>query len=128
MNLLLDMNIPELWEPFLRDAGHVVVHWSRIGDIRAQDAEIMRWAKAHDQVILTHDLDFGALLYLTEARAPSVVQIRTEHIVPRMMGEAIIEALAKAEQFLRAGALVTVDPRRHRVRVLPLRGSSEPEA
>lgn len=22
MNLLLDMNIPEVWEPFLRDGGH----------------------------------------------------------------------------------------------------------
>ncbi len=125
MNLLLDMNIPEVWEPFLRDAGHAAVHWSRIGDIRAQDVEIMHWARAHEQVILTHDLDFGLLLYLTEARSPSVVQIRAEHIVPRIMGAAILEALAKAEPLLRAGALVTVDPRRHRVRVLPLRGTFE---
>lgn len=126
MNLLLDMNIPEVWEPFPRDAGHLVAHWSRIGDIRAQDVEIMHWARAHEQVIFTHYLDFGTLLYLTEAHAPSVVQIRAEHIVPGVMGGAILEALAKAESFLKAGALVTVDPRRHRVRILPLRSASEP--
>jgi len=124
MNLLLDMNIPQVWEAFLRDAGHVAMHWSRLGDIRAEDAEIMRWAKTHEQVILTHDLDFGALLYHTNARAPSVVQIRAEHIVPQVMGAAVLYALTAVEQPLKKGALVTIDPRRHRVRVLPLRGNS----
>jgi len=65
MNLLLDMNIPEIWMPFLSDAGHRATHWSRVGDIRAEDTAIMRWAKTHGQVIFTNDLDFGALLYLT---------------------------------------------------------------
>ncbi|MFN2270840.1 MAG: DUF5615 family PIN-like protein, partial [Anaerolineae bacterium] len=73
MNLLLDMNIPEIWVPFLSEAGHRATHWSRVGDIRAEDTAIMRWAKAHGQVIFTNDLDFGALLYLTDALAPSVV-------------------------------------------------------
>jgi predicted nuclease of predicted toxin-antitoxin system len=76
MNLLLDMNIPEIWVPFLSEAGHRATHWSRVGDIRAEDTAIMRWAKAHGQVIFTNDLDFGALLYLTDGLAPSVVQIR----------------------------------------------------
>jgi len=125
MNLLLDMNIPEIWMPFLSDAGHRATHWSRVGDIRAEDTAIMRWAKTHGQVIFTNDLDFGALLYLTDALAPSVVQIRAEHIVPRVMGAAVLEALATTEPLLNAGALVTIDPRRHRVRALPLRGSTD---
>lgn len=125
MNLLLDMNIPEIWAPFLSEAGHRVAHWSQVGDIRAEDTAIMRWAKSHGQVIFTNDLDFGALLYLTDALAPSVVQIRAEHIVPRVMGAAVLEALSTAEPLLNAGALVTIDPRRHRVRALPLRGSTD---
>ncbi len=75
--------------------------------------------------VFTKDLDFGALLYLTDALAPSVVQIRAEHIVPWVMGAAVLEALATAELLLNAGALVTIDPRRHRVRALPLRGSTD---
>ena len=96
MNLLLDMNIPEIWVPFLSEAGHRATHWSRVGDIRAEDTAIMRWAKAHGQVIFTNDLDFGALLYLTDALAPSVVQTRAEHIVPRVMGTTVLEALSTA--------------------------------
>jgi predicted nuclease of predicted toxin-antitoxin system len=97
------------------------MHWSRVGDIRAQDTEIMRWARAHGQVVFTNDLDFGALLYLTDALAPSVVQIRAEHIVPRVMGAAVLDALEITAPLLDTGALVTIDPRRHRVRALPLR-------
>jgi predicted nuclease of predicted toxin-antitoxin system len=121
MKLLLDMNIPEVWEPFLCAAGHAAMHWSRVGDIRAQDTEIMRWARAHGQVVFTNDLDFGALLYLTDALAPSVVQVRAEHIVPRVMGAAVLDALEITAPLLDTGALVTIDPRRHRVRALPLR-------
>ena len=33
MNILLDMNVPEIWEELLRNAGHYAIHWSRVGDI-----------------------------------------------------------------------------------------------
>lgn len=39
MKIVLDMNIPEVWEMFLNEAGHESIHWSRIGDIHAIDLE-----------------------------------------------------------------------------------------
>ena len=122
MNILLDMNMQEVWGRFLRDAGHAAIHWSRVGDIRAPDDEIMEWARVQGHVVLTHDLDFGSLLFLTNATAPSVIQIRAEHILPRFVGEAVLETLDVAARMLDAGALVTIDPRRHRIRLLPLQG------
>lgn len=121
MKIVLDMNIPEVWEGFLNKAGHKAIHWSRIGDIRADDPEIMGWARAHGHVVFTHDLDFGSLLFATNAKAPSVVQLRVEHIIPEIFGDAVLEALSTSAEALRSGALVTIDPRRHRVRLLPLR-------
>jgi predicted nuclease of predicted toxin-antitoxin system len=70
MKIVLDMNIPEVWEEFLRNAGHEAIHWSRIGDIRADDDAIMAWAREHGHVVFTHDLDFGSLLFTTNATAP----------------------------------------------------------
>jgi len=70
--------------------------------------------------VFTHDLDFGSLLFSTNASAPSVVQIRIEHIVPEIVGDAVLGALDTAIQALQDGALVTIDPRRHRIRLLPL--------
>jgi len=123
MKIVLDMNIPEVWEDFLRDAGHEAIHWSRIGDIRADDDAIMAWAREHGHVVLTHDLDFGSLLFTTNATAPSVLQLRVQHIVPDAEGDAVLETLITAEDSLNSGALVTIDPRRHRIRLLPLRNT-----
>jgi len=121
MNIVLDMNIPETWEHFLNRAGHDAIHWSRIGDIRADDDTIMEWARDHGYVVFTHDLDFGSLLFTTNAADPSVLQLRVQHIVPDVVGNAVLEALVTAADALKSGALVTIDPRRHRIRLLPLR-------
>jgi predicted nuclease of predicted toxin-antitoxin system len=66
-------------------------------------------------------LDFGSLLFTTNAADPSVLQLRLQHIVPEVAGDAVLEALVTAADALESGALVTVDPRRHRIRMLPLR-------
>ncbi|MCG6941294.1 MAG: DUF5615 family PIN-like protein [Thiohalocapsa sp.] len=121
MKLLLDMNMPGAWTDVLRAAGHAAVRWRTIGDIRAEDHEIMSWAREHGYIVRTHDLDFGALLYLTEATAPSVVQLRAEHILPQHLGDAVLEALHTAAEPLADGALLVIDPRRHRIRLLPPR-------
>jgi predicted nuclease of predicted toxin-antitoxin system len=126
MNILLDMNIPQVWEAFLRDAGHSAIHWSRVGDIRALDEEIMAWARDNDHVVLTHDLDLGSLLFLTNATAPSVVQIRAENVLPQFVGAAVLETLDVAAETLEEGALATIDPRRHRIRLLPLKSRRLP--
>ena len=81
----------------------------------------MRWARENHSVVFTHDLDYGALLFATGAKAPSVIQMRPEDTRPRTMRSFVLRALADAEAALRAGALVTVDPRKQRIHLLPLR-------
>ena len=120
MKIVLDMNIPEVWEDFLRGAGHEAIHWSRIGDIRADDDGI-EWGRDRGYVVFTHDLDFGSLLFTTNGADPRVLQLRVQHIVPNVVGNAVLEALVTAADALKSGALVTIDPRRHRIRMLPLR-------
>jgi predicted nuclease of predicted toxin-antitoxin system len=65
-------------------------------------------------------LDFGSLLFLTKATAPSVIQIRAEHILPKSVGTAVLETLEIAATALEEGALVSIDPRRHWICLLPL--------
>ncbi len=72
MKLLIDMNLSPRWIPLLRDAGWEAVHWSDVGKAEAGDAEIMAYAAAHDYVVVTHDLDFGAILAVTHGKKPSV--------------------------------------------------------
>jgi len=120
MKLLVDMNLSPRWVSMLSDAGIAAVHWSTVGARNAPDAEIMAYAAAHDYVVLTHDLDFGAILAATQGEKPSVVQIRAEDVSPHVIGSPVVSALRQMAEELKAGALVTVDPNRTRLRVLPL--------
>jgi predicted nuclease of predicted toxin-antitoxin system len=120
MRLLIDMNLAPRWVNVLADAGFEAAHWSTLGAGNAPDSEIMAFAKASDYVVLTHDLDFGAILAATHGEKPSVVQIRAEDVSPDAIGKQIIAALRQMSLELEHGALLTVDPDRTRLRVLPL--------
>lgn len=120
MKLLVDMNLSPRWIQVLTDAGIDAAHWSSVGLANAPDSEIMHYASAHDYVVLTHDLDFSAILAATHGEKPSVVQIRAEDVSPDVIGTNVITALRQMTDELEQGALVTVDPNRTRLRVLPL--------
>ena len=120
MKILLDMNLSPSWVSYLERYGYEVKHWSEVGSSTATDIEVMEWARKNGYVVFTHDLDFGTLLYVTMAVAPSVVQLRCEDIRPQSVGEIVVKALKRARQEIEQGALVVIDPRRSRIRLLPL--------
>jgi predicted nuclease of predicted toxin-antitoxin system len=120
MKLLVDMNLSPRWIEFLSKTGFDAAHWSTIGPDDASDVQIMTFARINDYVVLTHDLDFSAILSATHGTKPSVVQIRAEDIGPEVIGRQVIEALRELTAELERGALVTVDPSRARLRILPL--------
>jgi predicted nuclease of predicted toxin-antitoxin system len=70
-------------------------------------------------VLFTHDLDFGMLLAARGARAPSVIQVRSQDVLPEAIGETVVRAIEAARSNLQAGALVSIDLGGHRVRLLP---------
>lgn len=120
MMLLVDMNLSPRWVALLTDAGWEAAHWSLLGKHSAPDSEIMAYAAEHNYVVLTHDLDFSAILAATHGQKPSVVQIRTGDVSPQVAGPQVVAAIHHLRAELEAGALVTVGPRRSRVRMLPL--------
>ena len=120
MKLLVDMNLSPRWAAVLVDAGLEAAHWSTLGAKNAPDTEIMAYAKTFGYVVLTHDLDFGAILAATHGDKPSVVQIRADNVGPDVIATQIIAALRQMAPELEEGALLTVDANRTRLRVLPL--------
>lgn len=120
VQLVIDMNLSVEWVAELGAHGWSAVHWSTIGDPHADDATIMAWAAANGRVVFTHDLDFGPMLALTHATGPSVLQVRGQNVLPEDIGPVVLAALRQYEDALAAGALVVVDLKKCRVRVLPL--------
>lgn len=120
MKLLIDMNLSPEWVEVLAAEGVAAVHWSKIGAATAQDKELMSWAKSSGHIVITHDLDFGAILAATGAEAPSVVQLRIQDLSPVYAKEFVIKILQKFQLELEQGALISVDEGKARVRILPL--------
>jgi predicted nuclease of predicted toxin-antitoxin system len=75
---------------------------------------------SREHVVLTHDLDFSAILSATHGEKPSVVQIRSDDVNPSNIEMKVIGALRQMESELNACALVPVDPNRTQLRLLPL--------
>jgi predicted nuclease of predicted toxin-antitoxin system len=121
MKILVDMNLSPGWVNYLAEAGFESVHWSTIGSPDAADTQLMQWAAAHEFVVLTADLDFGAILAASQGARPSVVQIRSDILTPDAIGAAVVSTLQQARQELLEGALVSVDASRARLRILPLK-------
>ena len=120
VKLVIDMSLSVEWVAELAGHGWPAVHWSTVGDPSAADSVIMAWAVAAGYVVFTHDLDFGTMLALTHAHGPSVLQVRGQSILPEDMGPIVIAALRQYDDALAAGALVVVEMKKSRVRVLPL--------
>ncbi|HEX9984006.1 MAG TPA: DUF5615 family PIN-like protein [Thermoanaerobaculia bacterium] len=120
MKILIDMNLTPAWVGFFATRKIESVHWSDLGDPKALDPDIMLFAQEHGFVVFTHDLDFGNILAVTNARGPSVIQARVEDPVPAAIGEAVVSAIIDNAMYLERGALMTLDPERLRVRILPI--------
>ena len=96
------------------DAGHeveAVADWSR----DPGDAEILRYALQASQIVVTIDKDFGELAIVHRVRHRGIV--RLAGFAAERHGTAAVDTLAKYGAELSAGAIVTVEP--HRVRVRP---------
>jgi len=120
MKLLVDMNLPSSWVPYLAAAGIHAEHWSVLGAPDATDVEIVNFAKAGGYVVFTCDLDFSAILTVTFADKPSVVHLRAMAVRPAVVGQIVVDALRRTERELEEGALLTIDPQHSRLRLLPL--------
>ena len=121
MKILVDMNLSPGWVDFLIAAGIEAVHWSKVGAGDANDSDVMQWAATHGHIVLTCDLDFGAILAATQGRSPSVLQLRSDLLAPEFLGPAVLAAIDQTQQELSSGALVSIDAARARLRLLPLR-------
>ena len=118
MKIVIDMNLSPEWEEIFAP-NYEIKHWSRIGAPEAPDESILHWAKENNYVILTNDLDFGAILAATHFKSPSVFQIRSLSLDPQKMGKSVLYCFEHFKDDLKSGALVSYDPERSRVRRLP---------
>jgi len=127
MKLLLDMNLSPSLVELLAQHGWSADHWSTIGLPTAKDREILEWAKDHEYVVVTFDLDFGKILSATGLDTPSVIQIRCLDNHPNVICASLVQVLKQFEQEITNGALIVLDKTKERIRLLPMIREDERE-
>ena len=112
--------MPRSAATLLRDAGFEAKHTAEIGLSEATDDEILARALDEHRVIVTLDSDFHALLALSQAKSPSVIRIRIEGLRAEPLVELVRDLAQRCEAELNAGAVISVQESRIRVRSLPI--------
>lgn len=129
MKFLVDNALSPVLATLLTEAGHDAVHVRSIGLQHAQDIEVFERAAVDDRVVLSADTDFGTLLAKRAAPKPSVVQFRGPGSrKPDALSRTLLSNLAQFAEALESGSIVTIEPSRVRVRVLPIGGTANDSA
>ena len=119
MKLLLDTCVSNAVVGELEAAGHDV-EWSGNWPKDPGDEGILARARQQARVLVTLDKDFGELAVVQGARHSGILRIVDFGVCQQ--GTACIQAIARHGAELAAGAIVTAEPGRLRVR------PPEPEA
>jgi predicted nuclease of predicted toxin-antitoxin system len=106
----------------LRSTGHDAVHLRERDLARAADAQICDFARSDDRVVLTFDLDFGAILALTVQTRPSVIIFRLSDETAKSVNSRLDVVIREQSTTIEGGALVLVEDFRYHVRTLPISG------
>src|SRR5713101_3396419 len=101
MKFLLNMNMPRALGRRLAAEGHTWRHVRDIAMARASDAAILEEARRNQEIVVTHDLDYGHLLAFSGESGPSVVIFRVRNTHPDNLFARIMNSWSEIENPLR---------------------------
>ncbi len=78
-------------------------------EVHEDERFLREHAHDNDFVVFTHDLDFGTLLAMTRSVGPSVIQVRTQNVMPDGIGSLVVDALTQHREALDQGGSLELD-------------------
>ncbi|MCC9076447.1 DUF5615 family PIN-like protein [Litorilinea aerophila] len=115
MKVLLDTCVWGGARSILEESGHDVI-WAGDWDTDPGDAEILMLAHREGRILVTLDKDFGELAIVYEQ--PHAGIVRLVNLPARQQGPICARVLASHGEALQAGAIVTVESHRLRIRLV----------
>ena len=121
MKFLIDNALSPALAALLQQAGHDAIHVRSIGLQHADDDVIFERAALEHRIVVSADADFGTLLAVRSSQLPSVIQFRGEGSRrPDALARTLLANRSQLVDSLENGCIVTFEPARVRVRLLPI--------
>lgn len=120
MRFLVDMGLGIGVSAWLRTQGHDAIHLREENLHKMPDRDIFAKAVNENRIVLTCDLGFSEIASMARRNLTSVIVFRTKNTRVAYVISRLEPVLAQASVALVAGAIVTVEEVRHRVRRLPI--------
>ncbi len=106
MRFLCDANVQRVVAAAIREAGHDVVRVSEIGP-RMRDSQVLELARNERRILVTHDKDFGELVFLRRQLATGVILLRLSTGKAEEVARALLSVVMRLGDRLE-GAFVTI--------------------
>ena len=119
--VLLDQRLAPGAALILRDEGWGAIHVSEIGLDRADDLDILEYARQQGLACVTLDHDFHAHLAIASSGNPSVILVRAEGLSAPQQAELVKRVWEVCGDSINEGAAVSTDGLTVRVHKLPLK-------
>ncbi|RMD64646.1 hypothetical protein D6833_04085 [Candidatus Parcubacteria bacterium] len=120
MKFLFDMPVSPELAKVVEEFGHEGFHAYALGLDKAQDEDILKFARTGGYVVVTADLDFPRLLALSSADGPGLILFRGGNYSELEMRELLRRVLAQVSAEVIASAICVVDKKRIRITRLPV--------
>lgn len=120
MRFLADMNISPSTVADLASDGIDIVRASSLLPVNTSDKEILDLARSEERAVITHDVDFSALLALGGHDRPSLVTLRLLDTDPDFVTQRLRQVLPQIEAALLKGSVITINDKSARIRELPI--------
>jgi len=124
VKIVVDINLSPIWVRSLTDKGFDAVHWSQIGDPRAEDPTSCNGPAP--MITLFSLMISDSRRFWLRAGKTSVIQVRSQDVMPEAIGADVIGVLQQHADQLHAGAIITIDEMTSRLRILPIPRKSNP--
>ncbi len=118
LRLFCDQNILVDTVIFLRKSGYDVLSTRDLGMERAQDSEVLQAAIEEERILLTYNSDFGDLRAFPPETHAGIIRLKIHPQVCEVLHPILKKALFSLAQDQIAGKLVTITPKKIRIRGL----------
>jgi predicted nuclease of predicted toxin-antitoxin system len=120
MKFFADINVSTHVVAGLAAHGHDVSRTDAFLPASAPDHDILAFVHGQGGALITRDQDFSALVALSGATAPSIVNLRHSRTDPAFLVGVLDHVLRSRRRDLEEGCIITVDDGGVRVHLLPV--------